>query len=339
MGLWKGLCFHANAYQIHGQSITASDVGSLMAVSSFEATPATRLFALWFEQSMFDKRLAVRFGQLAADSEFLISDGGTHFLNGTWGWPSITDFDLPSGGPAYPLATPGVRVAITPNDRLGFLLAVFNGDPADPNCPGNPQSCNNDGLDFSLDDAPLVMAEGAYTHNLAPGLAGTIKLGGWNHFGEDQHLASGRTRSPVTGNPGTVLDNDWGIYGIVDQQIWRPSGSDGPKGLALFGRIVSAPSERNLIDVYVGGGVTSTGMIPHRPDDILAIGFAYTGMSDSVQGNPDGLTYEALMEICYTMQLKPGWTLKPDLQYIWQPGGTGAVGNATVLGVRSTISF
>jgi porin len=52
MGLWKGLCFHANAYQIHGQSITAENVGSLMPVSNLEATPATRLFELWLEQHM-----------------------------------------------------------------------------------------------------------------------------------------------------------------------------------------------------------------------------------------------------------------------------------------------
>jgi porin len=126
MGLWKDLCFHANAYQIHGQSITASNIGSLMAVSSFEARPATRLFELWFEQSLFEKQLAVRFGQLAADSEFLINDGGTHFLNSTWGWPSITAVDLPGGGPAYPLATPGIRVAVNPNDQPLAVAGTLN---------------------------------------------------------------------------------------------------------------------------------------------------------------------------------------------------------------------
>ena len=61
----------------------------------------------------------MRIGQLAADEEFILSDGGGYFINGTWGWPSITAADLPSGGPAYPLATPGVRVAINPNDKMG----------------------------------------------------------------------------------------------------------------------------------------------------------------------------------------------------------------------------
>ncbi|HKA47726.1 MAG TPA: hypothetical protein VKD68_06175, partial [Methyloceanibacter sp.] len=29
MGLWKGLCFHASSFQIHGNSITADNIGSL----------------------------------------------------------------------------------------------------------------------------------------------------------------------------------------------------------------------------------------------------------------------------------------------------------------------
>ena len=94
LGLWKGFCFFANGYQIHGNSITAANIGSLMPVSNLEATDATRLFEMWFEQHLFNDKVAVRFGQLAADAEFVISEGGGYFLNGTWGWPSITAADL-----------------------------------------------------------------------------------------------------------------------------------------------------------------------------------------------------------------------------------------------------
>jgi porin len=354
MGFWKGLCFHTDGFQIHGQSITADNVGSLMPVSGLEATPATRLFELWLEQYMFNDRVAVRFGQLAADAEFVIADGGGYFLNGTWGWPSITAADLPSGGPAYPLATPGVRVALNPNDKFGLMVAVYNGDPASPNCTGDPQECNSDGLDFRLDSPPLLMIEGAYKYNQEGSLPGAVKLGGWNHFGtfEHQRFDSGGLPIGVTLNSGRPLDNDWAFYGIVDQLIWRLPGSEEHKGVALFGRVIGAPSDRNLIDFYADGGLTFTGMIPHRPDDSFAIGFAYTGISKDAQGFdldsglPVARTYEALLEICYTFQLKPGWTLQPDFQYIWQPGGnvpddagTGAVKNAAVLGARTTINF
>ena len=33
-GLWKGLCFYADTYQVHGRSITADNIGSLVTVSN-----------------------------------------------------------------------------------------------------------------------------------------------------------------------------------------------------------------------------------------------------------------------------------------------------------------
>ena len=347
LGFWKGLCFHADAFQIHGNSITAANIGSLMPVSSLEATPSTRLFELWFEQHLFDDKLAIKFGQLAADAEFIISEGGGWFLNGTWGWPSIAASDLPGGGPAYPLATPGVRVKIDPSQKLSLMIGVYNGDPA-PHCGSpNPQVCNSDGLDFSLDAPPLLLAEGAYSYNQDK-LAGTIKFGGWNHFGEfaDRRFDSGGGMIAVTGNPPKMLDNDWGLYGIIDQLVWRVPGSEDSKGVGVFGRVIGAPDDRNLVDFYFDTGVTFTGMIPGRPNDGLAIGFAYTGISNSVHsfdvdsGEPAARNYEALVEICYTYEVKPGWTVQPDFQYIFQPGGNVAgIDDATVLGARTSLSF
>ena len=66
------------------------------------------------------------------------------------------------------------------------MIGVYNGDPARPHCQGDPQVCNNNGLDSDLDDPPLLMAEGAYKYN-QDRLAGTIKFGGWNHFGNFEH--------------------------------------------------------------------------------------------------------------------------------------------------------
>ena len=39
LGFWKGLCFHTNGFQIHGQSITADNIGSLMPVAASRRRP------------------------------------------------------------------------------------------------------------------------------------------------------------------------------------------------------------------------------------------------------------------------------------------------------------
>jgi porin len=149
------------------------------------------------------------------------------------------------------------------------------------------------------------------------------------------------------------IKSDWAIYGIIDQLLWRVPGSKDAKGIGLFGRMIGAPTEQNLVDFYADGGVTFSGMIPHRADDILGIGFAYTGISNDVHGLdvgsglPSTRGHEALLEICYTAQLNAGWTLQPDFQYIWQPGRRrpsrhrlrGRSQNAAVLGFgRPSIS-
>jgi CxxC motif-containing protein (DUF1111 family) len=68
----------------------------------------------------------------------------------------------------------------------------------------------------------------------------------------------------------------------IDQLIWRVPGSEEPQGVGIFARFIGAPKDRNLIDFYFDGGLTFSGMIPGRPNDMFAIGFAYTGISDQV---------------------------------------------------------
>jgi len=351
LGLWKGLCFFANGYQIHGRSITLEYVGGLAPVSSLEAVPATRLFELWFEQYLLNEKVSVRFGQLAADAEFFVSEGGGYFLNGTWGWASKAAENNPGGGPAYPLATPGVRVAVAPTEKTNLMLGIYNGDSA-PECNkagGNPQRCNDHGLDFELDDPPLLMAEGAYSYDLAGGtLPGVIKIGSWYHFGtfEHQRLDVGGGLIGITGNAAKPLERNWALYAVVDQLLWRVPGREEPQGVGIFARAAGAPSDRNLIDFYFDGGLTFTGMIPGRPNDALAVGFAYTGISDEVSafdvdsGEPVARNYESLIEIAYTFEIMQGWDLQPDFQYFWNPGGNVAgIADALVLGARSTIRF
>jgi porin len=353
---WPGLSFFVNGYQIHGDSISAANLGVLMPVSFIEADPATRLFELWLEQKLWDDRVSIRFGELAADSEFMLSKGGEAFLNGTWGWPSIAAANMPQNGPAYPLATPGVRLAFNPNDQLGALVGVFNGNPAGNCSPEqDPQECNPNGVLFPIDAPPLLMAEGAYKYNQGQGqLAGTVKLGGYYNFGEffHQRVITGGVRIAFARSRPLGVDGDFGLYGIVDQMIYRLPGAGDPKGISVFGRVIGAP-ERNPINLYWEGGITFAGLDAARPYDVLGIGFAHTGISPEVsdaeqaRGRAVVASYEAMAEVSYIAQVVPGFIIQPDFQYFWNPGGhvadpndpAKAVPNAAVLGVRSTINY
>jgi porin len=56
---------------------------------------------------------------------------------------------------------------------------------------------------------------------------------------------------------------------------------------------------------------------------------------------------ETHLELTYKAQIIPGWTIQPDLQYVWRPGGnapdpnvaTKPIDNALVVGLRSALSY
>ncbi|MFC7557739.1 carbohydrate porin [Pseudoroseomonas wenyumeiae] len=100
-----------------------------MPVSSAEALSTLRLSELWLERR-FDGVASVRFGQLAADAEFFTAEATEHLTNGTFGWPLGMSTALPSGGPAYPLSAPGIRLELgDPSEDWGLRLAVFSEIP------------------------------------------------------------------------------------------------------------------------------------------------------------------------------------------------------------------
>jgi porin len=181
----RELTFHANMFQVHGDGLSRSNLQNFLIVSGIEALPSTRLYEVWFEQK-WGNTLALRAGQLAADTEFINAKYTEVFTNASLGWPAITSVDLPSGGPSPPLAALGARLRANVTSNLTLAAAIFDGDAAGPG-PGDPQLRDNSGTNFRINDPPLLIGEVQYIWNGEkgdPGLDGKFKIGGWRHFGE-----------------------------------------------------------------------------------------------------------------------------------------------------------
>jgi porin len=127
---WSGVTFHASIHQIHGTQFSAQNLDNLMTVSGIEAPPWTRLFNLCLAEDI-GKQINLRVGQFSAAQEFLVSQNANLFVNSTFGWPVLNAQDLPSGGPAFPEATPGARVQYSPNDNVTMLLQFLTAIPPD----------------------------------------------------------------------------------------------------------------------------------------------------------------------------------------------------------------
>ncbi len=348
----RDFAVHAQGFQIHGRGLSGNDTLDLFTVSNIEAYPSNKLYELYGEQKLGGGKLFVRFGQLGIDTEFFISQSATVFVSSTFGWPASFSNNLPSGAQAFPLAAPGVRLKYQPDDQLTLLAAVYDGNPAGPYAPGinNPlaQIRDLDGSDFRLSDPPLLIGEIQYSYNQekdTKGLPGVVKIGylhAFDRFGAtDQPFASGAS---YRGNNGA--------YGIIDQTLYRKPDTD-DQGISVFARISGSPADRNLIDIYLDGGVSLKGTLPGRPGDTFGIAGAYgkisrdVRMSDIVTGAaPLVRDYQALVELTYQAVIVPGVTVQPDIQYIFHPGANGVAGpdglplrNAAVFGARISIHY
>ncbi|MBN8891645.1 MAG: carbohydrate porin [Rhodospirillales bacterium] len=343
--------FMVSAYQIHGHGLSTDNIGNLNVASGIEGPRSTRLFELWYEQALLDGQLAIRVGQQAADSEFAVAGHAGVFINAGFGWPTLSAADLPGGGPAYPTATPGVRVKWQATDQVAALLGVYNGDPAD----------NGDGTAFRLNKGVFVIGELQYARPKEAGLPGTYKIGAWynsNAFADQRYGADGLSLA----NPasiGTPLShrNNWSVYAVLDQMLYRAPGSE-DGGLAVFARIAGAPGDRNAVDLFLNAGLTYKGLVPGRADDTAGIGVVYARVSrraaglDSDTGFYSGGWYpvrgsETAVELTYQAQVAPWWVVQPDLQYVFNPGGGlpdpnrpgRRIGGAAILGLRTVVTF
>lgn len=369
---WTGGRFYVNALGLYGRGLSRNHVHNLATISEIEALPDVRLYNAFFEQSFYDGALNFRIGQQAADVEFFDSQTDDLFVNGTFGWPANKANNLPSGGPAPPIAVPGIRVKAALSDQITLFGAVFNGNSARPG-PGDPQLRDNHGLAFRVNDPPWLIGQVRFSYDLDFGtgmLPGNITPGAWRHTGEfdDQRFtAQGRSIADPDGSGiAARLRGNSGIFAVIEQTLYRPPGvterfaNASVPGITAFARVAYSPPDRNLIDLYIDGGIGVSGLIPGRPVDRFGVAVAYMRISDAARNldrdvrHFDGVpspvrSNETLLEVIYEAHIRPGWLIAPYFQYVWRPSGGIAnpndpsgiarIGDAAVIGVTTTIRY
>ena len=373
---WYGGLFNISALQIHGRNLSADDLSTIQTASGIEADRATRLWEFWYQQKFLEEdRLDIKVGEQSLDQEFIVNPNGAFFVNTIFGWPTQPSLDLPGGGPAYPLAAPGIRVRYRPINPLAILLGVFNGSPAAGN-GGDAQQVNGSGTQFPLNRGPLVIAELQYSYPAlgslvepgeGPPLGHVYKLGGYFDAENFSDLRFDKTGTSLAAANSTGLPRqhfgDFSVYAVADQQVWRNSRNPN-QSVSVFGRVIATPQgDRNLVDYSANGGVVWHAPIRNRQDDTVGLGFGYAHVShraaaldrDAAFANfyATPASYNAIrssetfIEATYQYQFYPWWQLQPDAQYVFKPGAglqnpnepTQRIKNELVLGLRTNVLF
>jgi porin len=373
---WYGGLFNISALQIHGRNLSADNLASLQTASGIEADRSTRLWEAWYDQKFLpEDRLDIKVGQQSLDQEFMVNPNGAYFVNTMFGWPLVPSVDLPGGGPAYPLSDLGVRVRYRPIDPINILIGVFSGNPA-PSSQGDPQRLNASGTSFPINDGALIIAELQYTYPAIGGmvypgegapLGHTYRVGAWYDTGRfaDQRLDNTglSLASPNSSGVPAQHQGDYSIYAVADQMVWRNSENPN-RSVSVFGRVMDAPqTDRNLVDFAMNAGVVYHNPIVNRPDDTVGLGMGFAHVSHGAAAldkdtaafaqaaNTSGVfpirSTETYVEATYQYQMYPWWQLQPDVQYVFNPGGsisnsndpTQRVKNELVLGLRTNVLF
>jgi porin len=313
---WQGGLLGTTWLWLSGRDASEDLAGNFLTVSNIAAFNTLRMMELWFQQTLLDEKISLRFGNITADSEFLVSDYGGLFLNAAFGWPALTSMNMPSGGAAYPVGGLGARLLLEPTEWLAFRSGVFLTNLL-------PQSVNRGGFRWDLDSEQAVtwMNELAFLHGgeKSPLPPGFVKVGLWLQTGAEANAFNPESRLPNTG-----------FYLLADQML-LPEGEDSDQGLGIFAGTGFTPPNRNVVDFYLNSGVTYKGLLPGRDDDTFGVALGLA--------NQRAEGAETVLEATYQGVLTPWCVVQPSLQYIINPDPGSNLANALVLGIRVGVVF
>ena len=323
MGLWEGGTFFIDFQQIHGRDISERFVGDLQALNNADAPDRTQVSEYWYEQTLFDDKLRFKIGKIDANADFAYVDYGLEFIHSSPGFHPTIPL------PTYPDPTLGAALFVEPADWFYVGGGVFDAE-------GTGNRWDFEGAFHGRDDSFTIVELGfrpAFSL-LGQELTGTYRVGGWYHSGTWDVFfddLDGRL-SPRT-QRGTA-----GLYLGFDQLLFRehPDVEGDEQGLGAFFQFGWAPSRYNELSQYYGAGLQYVGLVPTRDEDITGIGMFHVSLSGEVQALEQRYS-ETAVELFHKLQITPWLSLKPDAQYIVNPGGDGH--DALAVGVRAEFAF
>ena len=331
-----GAHFHLAVSQRTGNSLSDEDIGNVFNVAQVCCGPTTQVVTVAWEQQLFDDRLGIRAGHLSMGDDFATSSLYWQYVtSGIDGNPGSLVFNVPFT--EYPDATLGARIRGKPIEHLSIQLGVYNDD-----LDANAAHGGNFAVNFS--DGVMILAEVSYHDRLGgvqQALPGHFTLGGFYHTGRFHRLDA-----PAGSNlPSDTGYGNGGVYAAVDQMVWRFAPAPDPRGVLPFVSLVGAPNaDVSTFPFFFDAGVVVRGPFASRPYDDVLFGILYGEFSNVLRqgqraaGEPQQ-HFEMVLEWSYILQLTPWLQLQPDIQYVIEPGGTGQIPNALVLGAQIAVNI
>lgn len=322
---WDDAVFTVSGIDRHGSSIDR-EVGGQYSVMQLVGGQNTFLYGVHLEKWFLDRTLSVKLGRMSATDDFVGSSLYSYSLNNAVNGQiraALFDGTMTS----YPFGVWGARIKYQPSDDFYAMLGVFQ-------LSDDMFDREDQGTDFSIEGDD--------------GISIFTQLG-WNKEFCDRpaHFYVGMNNAFWSLNKFNTTDTTHHftrLYGHADYQVY----SEGPgddEGLTFFATLgYTWQDQVAIIPIQSTFGANYKGLFPGRSEDRTVFFMTYGGFSNQYAGQEDAAgrarpNYEMVFELGHRFQLTPATYIQPDVQYIRQPGGTGDIGDAVVIGAQFGLTF
>jgi porin len=356
----QGFTTHTNIINRAGRNASADNIGDtvIQAQEIYGAGFGVGAKLVWFygEEKLFNDRVNVAFGRLAPGTDFNASPLFCNFMTLT-----ICGHDRAltanQGFEDWPMSVWGGRIRVRPTADTYVMVGVFQSQPFPTTAAPYTQG-GHSGWDWTwkgTTGASIPIEVGYEPVIGRDQLPGHYKLGfNWDTTTyADNFFDLNGLPLALTGLPGAPQRGRGQFWATADQMILR-NGPNPNDGLILLATFVHDQSDTTLFNNFVWTGLIDRGFWSAHPNDQIAFGFTYYDVSkkltdteqlQQVLGNPLAggafgvQTYAMVLEANYGIAVAPGLLIQPELEYFIRPGGTNAVRNAFLLGLKVQADF
>jgi len=311
---WRGadVLLHVKGQYDRGLN---ADVGALSdPIDDADFDAGIYVDELWLQQAVLGDRLRARIGfaeqQTIFDRNAYANSEDRQFLTTYLDNNGVVP--LPNGLAA--------TLIVAPVEWAELALGVADAD-------NRPRNAGFDTMFDGWDSLAGYLEATLHSPLARRGLPGQYRLG---------FFVDGRERTDF--RTGEASRGHLGAYLSFDQHLW-PAQPRGAEGLGVFARMGYADRNVNRVAWFWSVGLQYAGALPGRARDVLGFG-VYQAIGSTVYrdaANPD-FDRETGIEIYYALRALGWLVITPDLQYVVDPGATGA-DNAFIATLRLRVTF
>lgn len=342
---WRGGLLVVSGINRNGDDLTTRYVGSLYSVQQSVGGQRPFFYQLYLQQKLSDNRVTLKLGRFGASDDFNASPFYGYALNnGIDGDIRNVLFDTRFS--AYPFAVWAAALFYDPTPEINVKLGVYQ-------TSRNMFENDDNGLNWGIkgEDGYTAIAQIGWSPQFWKREVGSSRDGKDSAApvkkGLPGHYWIGFTYSDwdfYQRFAGGFEDHSYGFYAHADQMFYQEMpGSE--EGLYAFVASGYYPQKDiAIVPFQVNAGLNYKGLFPGRSKDRTMLNFIYGDISRDYARSarrPGGrlADSERVIEFGHRFQVTPWSYFQPDIQYVIDPGGTGDIEDAVVIGAQMGVTF